>query len=289
MSSRPGRWRGWLGLLVAVWLGIRGVAGEAAEPFYFVQMSDTHWGAKDGVALTRRAVAVINALPVPVECVVHTGDIFADNIRKETVIREGKAALSGLKVPIHFVPGNHDILASNPRETGAAFEAALGPMASTAEYRGVFFIFLFTEPLRSDYRLPDYDPMRWLTAQLKAAAGRPVLLFYHAPQVADFHHNRFFPGWSDKTRLKWEKILAGGSVQAIITGHFHRDELHWVGDIPMYVGEPVSRFWERQPAIRLYEYRDGRLGYRTLYLDEAYKALAEPAKNASGDSRLQWD
>jgi 3',5'-cyclic AMP phosphodiesterase CpdA len=261
-------------VILVAWLWCGGVGAET-DGFYFVQISDTHWGARDGVSLTRRAVALINALPVRVECVVHTGDILADNVEKEAVVREGLAALDPLKVPIHFVPGNHDILASNPRKTSEAYQSAFGPVASVAEYRGVVFIFLFTEPLRSDYRLPGYDPMPWLTAQLKAAAGKPVLLFYHAPQVADFHHNQFYPGWSDKTRLKWEKLLTGGSVKAIITGHFHRDELHWVGDIPMYVGEPITRFWDRQPAFRLYEYRKGHLGYRTIYLDEERKSKGD--------------
>jgi len=268
------RWAGWVWILLILVLGGAGVSADT-DSFYFVQISDTHWGARDGVALTRRAVAVINALPVPIECVVHTGDIMADNIEKGKVVQDGLAALAPLKVPIHFVPGNHDILASNPRKTYEAYQAAFGPVASTAEYRGVVFIFMFTEPLRSDYRLPGYDPMSWLTAQLKAAAGRPVLLFYHAPQVADFHHNQFYPGWSDRTRLKWEKILTGGSVKAIITGHFHRDELHWVGDIPMYVGEPITRFWDRQPALRLYEYRKGHLGYRTIYLEDERKPPEE--------------
>jgi 3',5'-cyclic AMP phosphodiesterase CpdA len=264
------QWVGRVCILLFIVLS-EGLMGAETGGFYFVQISDTHWGARDGVALTRRAVALINALPVPVECVVHTGDILADNIEKTTVVQDGLAALAPLKIPIHFVPGNHDILASNPRKTQESFQSAFGPVASTAEYRGVFFIFMFTEPLRSDYRLPGYDPMLWLAEQLKAASGRPVLLFYHAPQVADFHHNQFFPGWSDKTRLKWEKLLRGGSVKAIITGHFHRDELHWVGDIPMYVGEPITRFWDRQPALRLYEYRNGHLGYRTIYLEEGRK------------------
>ena len=247
----------------------------AADSFYFVQISDTHWGARDGVSLTRRVVAMINALPVPVECVVHTGDIFADNIENEAVRREGLAALAPLKPPIHFIPGNDDILAAQPRKTRELFEANFGPVASTALYGGVVFVFLFTEPLRSDYRLPGYDPMAWLKDQLRSAGSRPVLLFYHAPQVPDFHHNRFYPGWTDKTRRTWEKLLAGSTVRAILTGHFHRNELHWVGEVPMYVGEPVARFWGRQPAFRLYEYRAGRLGYRTIYLDEGRES-ADP-------------
>jgi hypothetical protein len=31
---------------------------------------------------------------------------------------------------------------------------------------------------------------------------------------------------------------------------------------------PVASYWGRQASFRLYEFRDGRLGYRTVYLSE---------------------
>jgi hypothetical protein len=57
-------------------------------------------------------------------------------------------------------------------------------------------------------------------------------------------------------------------VQAVITGHFHRDELHWLDGIPIFAAPPVAAYWGRQASFRLYEYRDGRLGYRAVYLQE---------------------
>jgi UDP-2,3-diacylglucosamine pyrophosphatase LpxH len=62
--------------------------------------------------------------------------------------------------------------------------------------------------------------------------------------------------------------LAGYDVKAVITGHFHRDELHWVGGRPVFAAPPVAGYWGRQASFRLYEYRDGRLSYRTIYLAE---------------------
>jgi hypothetical protein len=53
----------------------------------------------------------------------------------------------------------------------------------------------------------------------------------------------------------------------VIAGHFHRDELHWVGDVPLFVCAPLAGYWGRQGSYRIYEYKDGRLGYRTQYLE----------------------
>jgi hypothetical protein len=60
--------------------------------------------------------------------------------------------------------------------------------------------------------------------------------------------------------------LRAHTIKAVITGHFHRDELHWTDGIPVFSAPPVAGFWGRQASYRLYEYRAGNLSYRTLYL-----------------------
>ena len=70
------------------------------KAFYFVQLTDTHWGARDGVTQTRQAVEMINALPVAIEFVVVTGDVFSDSIQRDDVRENGLAAMKGLKVPV---------------------------------------------------------------------------------------------------------------------------------------------------------------------------------------------
>src|SRR5213594_3475720 len=48
--------------------------------FYFVQLSDTHWGYQgpanpDAAVTLRKAVATVNALPTPPEFIIFTGDL----------------------------------------------------------------------------------------------------------------------------------------------------------------------------------------------------------------------
>ena len=98
---------------------------------------------------------------------------------------------------------------------------------------------------------------------------KPVLLFQHSPWFDDYYGNVLHPGWPENTRNRWAELVRSGPVKAVITGHCHRDELHWEGDVPVYLGEAAARFWGRQPAFRIYCFKDGRLSYRTWYLNDA--------------------
>src|SRR2546427_726307 len=57
-----------------------GTASASDKAFYFVQLSDTHWGytgpANPDAAVTlRKAVATVNALDVPPDFIFFTGDL----------------------------------------------------------------------------------------------------------------------------------------------------------------------------------------------------------------------
>jgi UDP-2,3-diacylglucosamine pyrophosphatase LpxH len=74
-------------------------------------------------------------------------------------------------------------------------------------------------------------------------------------------------GWKLQMRRQWERLVNSANVKGVIAGHFHRAEQHWVGDVPLYVAPSVAGFWGRQGSYRIYEYRNGRLAYRTQYLE----------------------
>src|SRR4051812_38723402 len=53
---------------------------KAADDFYFVQLSDTHWGFNgppnpDSANTLKKAVASVNALPIKPDFIVFTGDL----------------------------------------------------------------------------------------------------------------------------------------------------------------------------------------------------------------------
>lgn len=270
--------RRWCVLLL---VGLAALSACAAPPthFYFVQITDTHWGARDGAALTRRAVDAINQLPFKIEFVVHTGDMLADSIGNESVVEDGLDAMKALTVPVYYLPGNHDILESDPGTTAALYQKYFGALSRRIEVQGVVCLFFYSEPLAGGFRVRGYDPLAWLEDNLKQAGDKPVLLFQHSPSIGNLFDKRGAPGWDEGTRKAWEALVKGkASLKAIVAGHLHRDELHWVGQIPLYVSAPMARFWDRQPSFRVYEYWDGKLGYTTLYLEEA-KSQRKSATN----------
>jgi hypothetical protein len=105
-----------------------------------------------------------------------------------------------------------------------------------------------------------------MEAIFKQAAGKPILLFHHRPAVDDYYEFALHPGWDPAERRAFETLLRTHRVRGVVTGHFHRDELHWLEDVPVFAAPPVAGYWGRQASFRLYEYRNGRLGYRTVYL-----------------------
>ncbi len=98
------KWVRWIFLIVSAW----GLCATAqAAPTYFVQISDTHLG-RGGTDATRAAIASINTLPMPIACVVHTGDIVGDTLADPQAVAHAKRLLASLTPPLICVPGNHD-------------------------------------------------------------------------------------------------------------------------------------------------------------------------------------
>jgi len=241
-----------------------------AESWYFVQITDTHRGRAIHSNRLEQAIAQINALdPAPL-FVVHTGDFASDNLNPETA-----AAISNdfarIKYPVYKVPGNHDILPQRVETTLNAYTNYLGPLSFRVETNGIQFLFLYTETLRKNIKIPDYDPIQWLATQLNAHPKMPTIVVHHAPVAADFYNGKFHVSWAPEPAKVWnDTINTNGNVKAVICGHFHRDELHFNDKgIPTYVAAGIAMFWSRQGTFRIYRCDDnGNLSYSTVYIED---------------------
>jgi 3',5'-cyclic AMP phosphodiesterase CpdA len=211
---------------------------------------------------------MINALPVRVEFVVVTGDVFSDSIRRDDVREEGLAAMKDLKAPVYYVPGNHDLLQSDRTRTAGLFEKHLGPLNRKTEIRGVTCLFLCTEMEEGETRSPGAVEREWVEEALgEGQAGQAALLFMHRPPVRDLlNGSDGAVSWDDPYDTRWADVFSRHpEIKAVFAGHFHRDVMCWIGAVPVYVAPAVARFWDRQPAFRLYQYKGGRINYWTLY------------------------
>src|SRR5258707_710777 len=125
----------------------RGAGGyaAAADEFFFVQLSDTHWGFQgapnpEATKTLPMAVAAVNALDPQPDFIVFTGDLTHttdDPPERRKRLGEFKEIVSKLNVKtVRFMPGEHD--ASLDR--GAAFKEFFGDTFYSFDHKGVHFV-----------------------------------------------------------------------------------------------------------------------------------------------------
>ncbi len=268
-TGLPGSVRRHIFSAVLLILCLAAPSSHCGEGFHFVQISDIHF---DGGRNTRRmehVVEAVNKLPMQVEFVAITGDIMADNIEREEIVAQGLEILSRIKAPLSLLPGNHDILVNKLEQTLPLYRKHFGELSHKREVGGVIMLFLYTEPLRKKFQVEGYDPAAWLAKELDSAQNKPVVIFHHSPSSTDFYNNQLHDSWPPDEVEKWEKLASRPNVKAIICGHFHRAEQHWLGNVPIYVGTAVAHYWGREPTYRIYHYdqKNGRLSYSTQYIE----------------------
>ena len=121
-------------------------AGVATQDdFFFVQLSDAHWGFEgppnpDARGTLIKAVAAANALDQPPDFVMFTGDLTHttdDPRERRKRMAEVRAIVAGLQCKdVRFIPGEHDASLDN----GKAFQEFFGPTHYTFDHKGVHFI-----------------------------------------------------------------------------------------------------------------------------------------------------
>jgi 3',5'-cyclic AMP phosphodiesterase CpdA len=239
-----------------------------AQEFYFAQITDTHLGYETHNKKTEKLIERINSAPFDIRFVLHTGDVFQDNLSNSYIRSEYQRIFSKLKYPLYVVPGNHDLLNENYDELQSIFASEIAPINQIFEIDSVHFVLFYSIPF-ADKSLPDRDIQKnWINHALDSLKNQQVIVCHHQPSVLDYYNNEIHESWSKPMMKFWEKLINDTNVDAVICGHFHRDELHWLGKVPVYVASSVAGFWGRQASIRIYHYKNGNLSYQTLYLNE---------------------
>jgi len=200
--------------------------------FYFVQLSDSHWGFEgpkvnpDARGTLPKAVAAVNALAEPPDFIVFTGDLThtTDNpVERRKRLGEFRDIVSGLRAKtVHFMPGEHD--ASLDR--GKAWMEFFGPTHYTFDHKGVHFVTLdnVSDPAA---RLGE-EQIAWLAADLE---GQPkdarIVVLAHRPLFD------LAPQWDWATRdgAQAMELLMRHPNVTVFYGHIHQENHHMTGHI----------------------------------------------------------
>jgi hypothetical protein len=234
-------------------------AQEQGGSLYFVQGTDPHIQT-NAVPMYRRYVAHVNALPVPVKFVVHTGDLVVDSAmatmeRSRELFSLYQDESKALKPPLRNVMGNHDIAGvTNLKVNGnepdfgrALFRQRLGPVTYAFRYGPYHFIALDGTVVKERmlvYGLTQ-ESADWAIRYLAGIKGdEPVVLLIHEPMFPEIGGVR----QPDEPKVRPHEsrlraALKGKKLVMTLAGHVHnRDETTWAG-APHIIGGTISYAW----------------------------------------------
>jgi len=239
---------------------ISGLSGAAramdgADDFYFVQMSDTHWGYRgdanpDAGQSLYQAVKTVNALAVKPDFIIFTGDLTHttdDRQERDRRMTQFRDIVAGLDVKdVRFIPGEHDA----SLDGGAAFRAHFGPAHYAFDHKGVHFIALdnVSDPGARFGR----EQLDWLRADLAARdRNAPVVVFAHRPLFD------LAPEWDWATRDGADALalLMPYPNVTVFYGHIHQEHHQMTGHIAHHAARslifplPAPRSQEKRTPL----------------------------------------
>ena len=216
--------------------GLSGCASSRPKPegdddFYFVQLSDTHWGFKgppnpQADVTLKNTVGLVNSLKRQPDFIVFTGDLTHttddDNERRKRM-SEFTQIVSGLNVKnLRFMAGEHDAAL----DAGKAYQEFFGQLHYTFDHKGIHFIVLdnVSDPGASIGEAQ----LSWLKSDLqKLDVEQPIIVLTHRPLFA------LYPSWDWTTKDGDAAIAVLQNYRnvTVFYGHIHQENHHMTGRI----------------------------------------------------------
>jgi 3',5'-cyclic AMP phosphodiesterase CpdA len=212
--------------------GLPGAArAQRSEDFYFVQLSDSHWGFEgpenpDARGSLPKAIAAVNALSPKPDFVIFTGDLThttEDAAQRRQRMAEFQKIASGLDIAtVRYIPGEHDAAL----DAGKAFSEFFGPTRYAFQHKAVHFIVLdnVSDPAA---KLGDRQ-LDWLASQLRAVPpDARLIVFAHRPLFD------LYPQWDWATRDgdKAIELLQQRPGTTVFYGHIHQENHRTTGTV----------------------------------------------------------
>jgi 3',5'-cyclic AMP phosphodiesterase CpdA len=191
--------------------------------------------------------AAVEANAAKVDVVLIAGDLTDGGSPEQ--MREFRAQLNQFSSPVLYVPGNHDVgnkpaaqrepvVSSEKVET---FTKALGPCWFESDLSGIRIIGINASLLGSG--LPEESAMwKFLGTKLKGNSGAPVFLLSHYPlfiKSEDEPGNEYY-NMPTNARARFLKLLRNGSLNGVLSGHYHRPLVNTVNGHVLLTTPPIS-------------------------------------------------
>lgn len=265
-------------------LGEPNTVRPPADDFFFLQLSDTHWGFSgapnpEADHTLQRTIATINAVPTRPDFVIFTGDLTHttdDPALRRARMREFKTIVGALDVKsVRFIPGEHDA----SLDAGAAYREHFGELHYAFQHKGVYFIAL--DNVSDPGSLLGEAQLTWLRSEIaKVPRAAPLVVFAHRPLFD------LFPAWEWATPDGKQAIdlLQAHPNVTVFYGHIHQEHRQQTGTVthlaarslifplpaPGSVPKKAPLPWDAQSS-------DHGLGYRQVsHLAESFQVEEHP-------------
>lgn len=228
------------GAVLASSLGPWGSALAAAgQDFFFVQMTDSHWGFEgppnpEAKNTLKRAIAAVNALERQPDFVIWTGDLThasPDESVRHRRMTEFKSIVANLKVKdVRYIPGENDAGLDN----GEMYRTMFGAGNYSFDHKGVHFVAL--DNVSDPNGLIGENQLEWLHADLaRFDKSQPIVVFAHRPLFD------LYPGWDWATTdgAKAIDILTPYQNVNVFFGHIHQEYHQMTGKIAHHGAESL--------------------------------------------------
>lgn len=262
--------------------GLIACAGSSAPPrgaqedFFFLQLSDTHFGFSGATVNPQSAtmlmdtVAAINAAAQKPDFVIFTGDLIHDDATVTLATRLSRmmdfmSIVGGITgTTLKFLPGEHDAAA----DQGVTFQQVFGPTHWSFDHKGIHFVAL------DNVSLPTASlgatQLAWLKSDLAPLDKEaPIVVFVHKPLFdlyADWN-------WTTPDGQQAIDILSAYDNVTVFYGHIHQEISTTTGSIAHHSARslmfafpaPGSSTATKSPPIPWDATHPGAgLGYRTV-------------------------
>ena len=216
-----------------------GGGAMAGQDFYFVQLSDTHWGFSgppnpDARGTLPKAVAAVNSLAQQPDFIVFTGDLThtTENPQERRKrMGEFRDIVGQLKVKnLRFMPGEHDASLDN----GQAFKEFFGETHYAFDHKGVHFIVL--DNVSDPKANIGAEQLQWMANDLKKQSqDARIVVFTHRPLFD------LAPDWDWATTdgAKAVELLMPYKNVTVFYGHIHQENHHMTGHIAHHAAKSL--------------------------------------------------
>jgi len=225
-----------------------GLAGAAAErrrksdadsDFFFLQLSDTHWGYSgvsnpEAEVTLPRAIETINGVAARPDFIVFTGDLTHTTddgaVRRRRMTEFRRMAARFAVKDVHFLPGEHDAA----KDRGDAYQEQFGATHYTFDHKGVHFVAL--DNVSDPEGAVGAAQIDWLAADLKnVGRDRRIVVLAHRP-LFDLYPQW---EWSTKDGAKVIDVLLAHPHVTVFYGHIHQEHHHTTEQIAHHAAKSL--------------------------------------------------